>query len=158
GSAFKRGDGGVNGEPGVVLTVAKQPHIDTRALTDEITAALQEVESSLPADVVVNPELFQLKRFIDRGIYNVGEALAIGAVLVLIVLFLFLLNVRTTFITLTAIPLSLVITTLVFRLVSWLSGTQLSINVMTLGGIAVAMGELVDDAIVDVENIFRRLK
>ena len=82
----------------------------------------------------------------------------IGAVLVLIILFLFLLNFRTTFITLTAIPLSLVITTLVFRLIGYLTGTQLSINVMTLGGIAVAMGELVDDAIVDVENIFRRLK
>src|SRR5204862_3553985 len=80
------------------------------------------------------------------------------AVLVLIILFLFLLNFRTTFITLTAIPLSLVITTLVFRLLGYVTGTQLSINVMTLGGIAVAMGELVDDAIVDVENIFRRLK
>ncbi len=76
----------------------------------------------------------------------------------LIVLFLFLLNFRTTFITLTAIPMSLVMTTLVFRLIGWLSGSELSINVMTLGGIAVAMGELVDDAIVDVENIFRRLK
>jgi hypothetical protein len=82
----------------------------------------------------------------------------IGAVLVLIVLFLFLMNLRTTFITLTAIPLSLVITTLVFRIAGMLTGTALSINVMTLGGIAVAMGELVDDAIVDVENIYRRLK
>ena len=121
-------------------------------------AALRELQATLPADVVVNTELFQLKSFIDRGIYNVGEALVIGAVLVLIVLFLFLLNFRTTFITLTAIPLSLVITTLVFRLIGWLTGTELSINVMTLGGIAVAMGELVDDAIVDVENIFRRLR
>src|SRR5262249_3702906 len=95
---------------------------------------------------------------IDRGVYYVGEALVIGAMLVVIVLFLFLLNFRTTFITLTAIPLSLVITTLVFRLVGALTGTGLSINVMTLGGIAVAMGELVDDAIVDVENIFRRLR
>src|SRR5919201_4234470 len=84
--------------------------------------------------------------------------MAIGAVMVLIVLFLFLLNFRTTFISLTAIPLSLTITGLVFRLTGWLTGTQLSINVMTLGGIAIAMGELVDDAIVDVENIFRRLK
>ena len=108
--------------------------------------------------MVVNTDLFQLKSFIDRGIYYVGEALVIGAVLVVIVLFLFLLNVRTTFITLTAIPLSLVITTLVFRLIGVLTGTELSINVMTLGGIAVAMGELVDDAIVDVENIFRRLR
>ena len=102
-------------------------------------------------------DLFQLKAFIDRGIYYVGEALVIGAGMVVIVLFLFLLNFRTTFITLTAIPLSLVITTLVFRLIGFLTGTELSINVMTLGGIAVAMGELVDDAIVDVENIFRRL-
>lgn len=107
--------------------------------------------------LVINTDLFQLKNFIDRGIYYVEEALVIGAVLVVIVLFLFLLNLRTTFITLTAIPLSLVITTLVFRLLGMLTGTELSINVMTLGGIAVAMGELVDDAIVDVENIFRRL-
>lgn len=158
GSQLKRGDGSVNGQPGVVFTIAKQPHIDTRALTEQITNALREVEATQTADIVVDPNLFQLRNFIDRGIYNVGEALVIGAVLVLLVLFLFLLNFRTTFITLTAIPLSLVLTTLVFRLVSALTGTPLSINVMTLGGIAVAMGELVDDAIVDVENIFRRLK
>lgn len=158
GSQFKRGDGGINGRPGVVLTIAKQPHVDTRALTELIDAALRDAEASLPADVVINSELFRLRNFIDRGIYNVGEALVLGAGLVLIVLFLFLLNFRTTFITLTAIPLSLVMTTLVFRLVSHFTASQLSINVMTLGGIAVAMGELVDDAIVDVENIFRRLK
>ncbi len=158
GPAVKRGDGSVNGRPGVVLTLVKQPHVDTRHLTDRVTAALHEMEAMLPADIIVNTELFRLKNFIDRGIFNVGEALVIGAVLVLIILFLFLLNLRTTFITLTAIPLSLVITTLVFRLIGWMTGTQLSINVMTLGGIAVAMGELVDDAIVDVENIFRRLK
>jgi HME family heavy-metal exporter len=158
GPQFKRGDGSVNGRPGVVFTIVKQPHVDTRALTDSVTAAFEEAEASLPADIVVNTELFQLKNFIDRGIFNVGEALVIGAFLVLIILFLFLLNFRTTFITLTAIPLSLVITTLVFRLIGYLTGSELSINVMTLGGIAVAMGELVDDAIVDVENIFRRLK
>ncbi|MDA1049354.1 MAG: efflux RND transporter permease subunit [Planctomycetota bacterium] len=158
GPQFKRGDGSVNGRPGVVFTIVKQPHVDTRALTDSITAAFEEAEASLPADIVVNTELFQLKNFIDRGIFNVGEALVIGAFLVLIILFLFLLNFRTTFITLTAIPLSLVITTLVFRLIGYLTGSELSINVMTLGGVAVAMGELVDDAIVDVENIFRRLR
>jgi CzcA family heavy metal efflux pump len=158
GPQVKRGDGSVNGQPAVVFTVAKQPHVDTRALTDQISAALHDVEASLPADIAINSELFRLKNFIDRGIFNVGEALVIGAALVMIILFLFLLNFRTTFITLTAIPLSLVITTLVFRLLSYATGTQLSINVMTLGGIAVAMGELVDDAIVDVENIFRRLK
>lgn len=158
GAEFKRGDGSVNGRPGVVFTMVKQPHVDTRTLTERLEAALEESEASLPADIVINSKLFQLRNFIDRGVFNVGEALVIGAVLVLIILFLFLLNFRTTFITLTAIPLSLVITTLVFRLMGYLTGTHLSINVMTLGGIAVAMGELVDDAIVDVENIFRRLK
>lgn len=158
GPQLKRGDGSINGRAGVVFTIVKQPHVDTRKLTDDVEKAFAEAEASLPADIVINSELFRLKNFIDRGIFNVGEALVIGAFLVLIVLFLFLLNFRTTFITLSAIPLSLVITVLVFRLIGYLSGTQLSINVMTLGGIAVAMGELVDDAIVDVENIFRRLK
>ncbi|HEX5102936.1 MAG TPA: efflux RND transporter permease subunit, partial [Pirellulaceae bacterium] len=158
GAQFKRGDGFVNGRAGAVFTLVKQPHVDTRELTDNVAAALADLEASLPADIVINSNLFRLKNFIDRGIFNVGEALVIGAVLVLIILFVFLLNFRTTFITLTAIPLSLVITTLVFRMLGYVTGTQLSINVMTLGGIAVAMGELVDDAIVDVENIFRRLK
>lgn len=154
----KRGDASVNGVPAVILTVTKQPHHDTRALTDQIKAALAELEPTLPKGVALNANLFQLKRFIDTGIWNVAEALMIGAALVLIILFLFLLNVRTTFISLTAIPLSLAVTGLVFRLAGWLSGTPMTINVMTLGGIAVAMGELVDDAIVDVENIFRRLR
>ena len=158
GPELKRGDGSVNGQSGIVFTVVLQPHIDTRKLTDNAAAAFAEVEASLPADIIINSELFRLKNFIDRGVFNVAEALAIGATLVVIVLFLFLLNFRTTFITLTAIPMSLVMTTLVFRFIGWISGSELSINVMTLGGIAVAMGELVDDAIVDVENIFRRLK
>ena len=158
GPELKRGDGSVNGKSGIVFTVVKQPHIDTRKLTDNAATAFAEVEASLPADIVINSELFRLKNFIDRGVFNVAEALAIGATLVVIVLFLFLLNFRTTFITLTAIPMSLVMTTLAFRFIGWISGRELSINVMTLGGIAVAMGELVDDAIVDVENIFRRLK
>ncbi len=158
GSELKRGDGSVNGQSGIVFTVVKQPHVDTRKSTDNAATAFAEVEASLPTDIVINSELFRLKNFIDRGVFNVAEALAIGAALVVIVLFLFLLNFRTTFITLTAIPMSLVMTTLVFRFIGWISGSELSINVMTLGGIAVAMGELVDDAIVDVENIFRRLK
>ncbi|HQR43304.1 MAG TPA: efflux RND transporter permease subunit, partial [Gemmatales bacterium] len=157
GPAPKRGDASIDGNAGVVMTIVKQPHADTRKLTDEVKAALRELEAALPADMVFNTELFQLKSFIDRGIYYVEEALLIGAGLVVIVLFLFLLNFRTTLITLTAIPLSLVITTMVFKLIGLLTGQELSINVMTLGGIAVAMGELVDDAIVDVENIFRRL-
>ncbi len=154
----KRGDGSIDGSPGAVITVVKQPHTDTRGLTDNIKKALRSTEEALPADHVINLELFQLRTFIDRGVYYVGEALVIGAVLVIIILFLFLLNFRTTFITLTAIPLSLVVTTLVFRLIGMVTGQELSINVMTLGGIAVAMGELVDDAIVDVENIYRRLR
>lgn len=158
GPQLKRGDGSIDGHPGVVFTVVKQPHTDTRALTDTLEVAFAEAEASLPADIVINSELFRLKNFIDRGIFNVGEALVVGAVLIVIILFLFLLNFRTTFITLTAIPLSLVITAFVFRLCGYITGTHLSINVMTLGGLAVAMGELVDDAIVDVENIFRRLR
>jgi len=155
---FKRGDGSIDGHPGVVFTITKQPHADTRTLTTEVETALRESEESLPADIVLETNLFKMKGFIDRSIFNVGEALAIGGILVLVVLFLFLLNFRTTFISLAAIPLSLALTTLVFRLIGWLSGTELSVNVMTLGGIAVAMGELVDDAVVDVENIFRRLR
>ena len=158
GAEFKRGDATVSGRPGVVFTIVKQPHTDTRQLTDRLDQALTEVEASLPADIVINGELFQLRNFIDRGVFNVGEALVIGAVLVIVILFLFLMNLRTTFITLTAIPMSLVITTLVFRVMGAVTGTELSINVMTLGGITVALGELVDDAIVDVENIFRRLR
>jgi HME family heavy-metal exporter len=154
----RRGDGGIDGHDGIVLTIVKQPHTDTRGLTDAIEQALHSAEESLPADHVVNTELFRLRTFIDRGTYYVGEALGIGAVLVVIILFLFLLNFRTTFITLTAIPLSLAVTVLVFRLIGLVTGRELSINVMTLGGIAVAMGELVDDAIVDVENIYRRLR
>ncbi len=157
GSPQKRGDASIDGQPGVVITVVKQPHVDTRKLTADVRAALADVEASLPADIVIDEDLFELKNFIDRGIYYVGEALVVGALLVVVVLALFLMNFRTTFITLTAIPLSLVLTTIVFRWMGVLTGHTLSINVMTLGGLAVAMGELVDDAIVDVENIFRRL-
>lgn len=151
----KRGDSSANGHPAVVLTITKQPHADTRRLTEAIAVALEEIRESLKQtspDLVIDDELYQQREFVDLGIHNVLEALRDGAILVLIILFLFLLNFRTTFITLTAIPLSIVITGLVFR---WFG---LSINVMTLGGLAVAMGELVDDAIVDIENVFRRLK
>lgn len=154
----RRGDAGINGQSGVALTIIKQPNTDTRALTESVRAALADIEPSLPLDIHVETSLYEQREFIDRGIANVGEALAIGAGLVLIILFLFLLNFRTTFISLAAIPLSLAITSLVFKLVGAITGSELSINIMTLGGIAVAMGELVDDAIVDVENIFRRLR
>ncbi|MEW4491107.1 efflux RND transporter permease subunit [Thalassoglobus sp. JC818] len=147
----KRGDSSVNGRPAVVLTIQKQPKADTRLVTEAIREALIELEPSLPSDVRLQTT-YEQREFIDHSVHNVIDALRDGAVLVVIVLFLFLFNFRTTFITLTAIPLSVLVTALVFR---WLG---LSINVMTLGGLAVALGELVDDAIVDVENIFRRLK
>lgn len=147
----KRGDSSVNGLPAVVLTIQKQPAADTRQVTEEIHLALKELEPSLP-DGVRLQTTYEQREFIDHSVANVIEALRDGAILVVIILFLFLFNFRTTFITLTAIPLSMLITGLVFR---WFG---LSINVMTLGGLAVALGELVDDAIVDVENIYRRLK
>ncbi|MGE0607955.1 MAG: efflux RND transporter permease subunit [Pirellulales bacterium] len=148
----KRGDAAVNGLPAVILVISKQPGSDTRELTEKVTQALEELQQSLPGDVRINPDIYQQKEFIDLSIENVIEALRDGGILVVIVLFLFLLNFRTTFITLTAIPLSIVVTGLVFK---WM---DMSINTMTLGGLAVAIGELVDDAIVDVENIFRRLR
>ena len=148
----RRGDSAVNGVPAVMLTIAKQPGADTRLLTDQITTALEELKASLPSDIRINPEVYQQQAFIELGIHNVIDALRDGGVLVVIVLFLFLLNFRTTFITLTAIPLSIVVTGLVFK---WFN---MSINTMTLGGLAVAIGEVVDDAIVDVENVFRRLR
>jgi HME family heavy-metal exporter len=152
GAQAKRGESAVDGYPAVMITIAKQPGADTRRLTEEIIRALEEIKPSLPADIRLNTNVYQQKTFIDLSIHNVIEALRDGGILVVIILFLFLLNFRTTFITLTAIPLSIVITGLVFK---WF---DMSINTMTLGGLAVAIGELVDDAIVDVENIFRRLR
>jgi len=152
GAAIKRGDASVNARPAVILTVEKQPGASTVDLTAEVEKALEELKPSLPPDVRLNPEVFQQKNFIVNSLTNVEHALRDGFILVIIVLFLFLLNFRTTIITLTAIPLSLVITALVFN---WF---DISINTLTLGGLAIAIGELVDDAIVDVENVFRRLK
>lgn len=151
-AAFTRGeDGEFSGGPAVVLTINKQPAADTREVTDAVMEAVAELQPSLPEALKILP-LYSQKSFIDRAIENVVEALRDGGILVVIILFLFLMNFRTTFITLTAIPLSLVCTAIVFSIF------DLSINTMTLGGLAVAIGELVDDAIVDVENIFRRLK
>ncbi len=151
-STFLRGkDGRFLGGPAVAITINKQPGADTRRVTEHALQAVRELLPTLPADVRIEP-VYSQKEFIDRAIENVMEALRDGGILVVIVLFLFLMNLRTTFISLTAIPLSLVMTAIVFRVFG------LSINTMTLGGLAVAIGELVDDAIVDVENIFRRLK
>lgn len=151
-AAFQRiEDGEFSGGPAVILTLSKQPNADTTEVTERVLEAIEDLKSSLPDDIKIVPTYSQ-KSFIDRAIENVVEALRDGGILVVVILFLFLMNLRTTFITLTAIPLSLVSTAIIFDFFG------LSINTMTLGGLAVAIGELVDDAIVDVENIFRRLK
>ncbi|MBA3694174.1 MAG: efflux RND transporter permease subunit, partial [Acidobacteria bacterium] len=152
GARIKRGDAGSNGKPAVIMSIQKQPGASTLKLTQKVDDALKELQASLPEDVEINANLFRQANFIDSSISNVEEALRDGGILVVIVLFLFLLNFRTTFITLTAIPLSFVVTFLIFK------AFDISINTMTLGGMAVAIGELVDDAIVDIENIFRRLR
>ena len=148
----KRGDAGYGGEPAVILSIEKQPRVDTVRLTADVEHALAELGRSLPPGVQVKSVLFRQADFIDRAIGNVEGVLVESAIAVLVVLFAFLLNVRTTAISLVAIPLSLLVTVLVFQAVG------LSINTMTLGGIAIAIGELVDDAVVDVENVLRRLR
>jgi CzcA family heavy metal efflux pump len=152
GARVKRGDASVNAKSAVILSVQKQPGADTVALTAQIDRAVKDLERSMPQGITINPNLFRQATFIQSSIHNVVEALRDGAILVAIVLFLFLLNLRTTAITLTAIPLSFIVAGLVFK------AFGLSVNTMTLGGLAVAIGELVDDAIVDVENVFRRLR
>jgi Cu(I)/Ag(I) efflux system membrane protein CusA/SilA len=148
----KRGDASVNAKESVILSIQKQPGASTIQLTKEIMKALNEIGPSIPSNVEINPNLFKQADFIEKSIANVKEALRDGIILVLIVLFLFLMNFRTTMITMTAIPLSFMLTAIIFKMFG------LSVNTMTLGGLAIAIGELVDDAIVDVENVFRRLK
>lgn len=152
GARIKRGDGGTNANPSVIMAISKQPGASTLELTKQIDHAIEELQKGVNNDIVINPNLFRQAHFIETSIANVIEALRDGTIMVVIVLFLFLLNFRITAIILTAIPLSFIITFLIFRYF------DLSINTMTLGGLAVAIGELVDDSIVDIENIFRRLK
>jgi CzcA family heavy metal efflux pump len=144
-------EGEAKGTEGVIINIRKSPGFDTIALTDKIEAILADLKSTLPEGVEL-VTLYRQRDFIDLSIGNLEEALRDGAIMVSIVLFLFLFNFRVTFITLTAIPLSLAITILVFDFLN------LSVNSMTLGGLAVAIGMVVDDAIVDVENVFRRLR
>jgi CzcA family heavy metal efflux pump len=151
-AAAKRGDGGYNGRPAVIVSVQKQPGADTVKVTREIEAALAGLRQGMPAGLAEPRVLFRQADFIRASIGNVAEALRDGAIMVAIVLFAFLLSARTTLISLLAIPLSIAVTAIAFR---WLDQ---SINVMTLGGLAIAIGELVDDAVVGVENILRRLR
>jgi CzcA family heavy metal efflux pump len=152
GAALKRGDGSFNMHSDVVATIQKQPNANTVEVTKQIEAALATLKPTLPEDVTIDTKAFQQATFIDRAIENVQRALLEGGVLVTVVLFLFLWNFRTTVISLTAIPLSLI------TAIITMSYFGIGINTMTLGGLAIAIGELVDDAIIDVENVFRRLK
>ena len=140
------------GKPAVLLTVSKQPQTGTIELTEKLEAALKDVQKNLPADVKVSTDIFRQSRFIDSSIDNVKSSLYEGGIFVIIVLFLFLANVRTTLISLVTIPLALVVSILTLHYMG------LSINTMSLGGMAIAIGSLVDDAIVDVENVWKRLR
>jgi len=151
-AGLKRGDAGYNASPAVVVSVQKQPTADTVVLTKNIQTALEELKQGLPNGLSEPKVLVRQSDFITASVTNVSEAFRDGAVMVAIVLFAFLLSARTTLISLMAIPISLCVTALALHFMG------LSINVMTLGGLAIAIGELVDDAVVDVENIVRRLK
>ncbi len=152
GARLKRGDAGYMGKSSVIISVEKQPDVDTITLTRQVEAALADISQTLGRGIKVDNIMFRQANFIETSIKNVQTVLMEAIVVVAIILFAFLLNVRTTVISLTAIPVSILGTAVVF----WWMG--LSINTMTLGGLAIAIGELVDDAVVDVENIFRRLR
>lgn len=152
GAQIKRGDASIDGNPAIILSIQKQPQTETLRLTKEIEATLEDIRKTLPSQLELRTDLFKQANFIETAVENVSEALLTGSFFIFVVLFIFLANFRTTIITLTAIPVSLMMTLIVF------SFFGLSVNTMTLGGLAIAIGELVDDAIVDVENVFRRLR
>ncbi len=138
--------------PAVLVTVTKQPATNTLELTDKLDASIRELQKTLPADVRISTDIFRQSRFINSSIHNIQEALLEGALFVIVVLFFFLMNFRTTLISLVALPLSLLVAILVMHALG------LTINTMSLGGLAIAIGSLVDDAIVDVENVYKRLR
>lgn len=146
------GTASVEAHPAVILTVTKQPAAGTIALTENIDKSLEELKSTLPSDVNISTDIFRQSSFIDNSISNLQESLLEGALFVIVVLFFFLMNIRTTLISLVALPLSVIISVLVLNLMGY------TINTMSLGGIAIAIGSLVDDAIVDVENVYKRLR
>ncbi len=146
------GAASVNASPAVLITVTKQPGAGTIELTEKIDAKLADLQRTFPDDVKVNTDIFRQSDFIARSIGNLQESLFVGAIFVIIVLFFFLMNLRTTLISLIALPLSIIITIIALHFMG------LTINTMSLGGIAIAIGSLVDDAIVDVENVYKRLR
>lgn len=152
GPALKRGTGADGGRPAVVMTVQKAPGTNTLVITDRVDAMLDTLQSSLPSGIHINRQIFRQSDFIQHSVDNVMHALRDAGIIVTVILIMFLLNVRTTVITLTSIPLSLAVGLLT------VNGLGMTINVMTLGGFAIAVGSLVDDAIIDVENVFRRLR
>lgn len=152
GHGIARGDAAINGSPGVVLGIQKQPGVNTLALTQDLDAVLEDIEASLPAGVVLERRLLRQADFIEGSVENVTEALRDGSLLVVLIIGVFLFSARATLITALAIPLSLVAAVLV------LEALGASLNTMTLGGMAIAVGALVDDAIIDVENVVRRLR
>ncbi|MBA2406484.1 MAG: efflux RND transporter permease subunit, partial [Chitinophagales bacterium] len=152
GAAPKIGDGSLKGSSAVIMTVMKQPATNTLALTDKIDVAIADMQSNLPGDIHINTKIFRQADFINASISNIQKTLLEGSIFVVIILFLFLMNWRATLISLLAIPISLIVAILTLK---WLGFT---INTMSLGGMAIAIGALVDDAIIDVENVFKRLK
>jgi CzcA family heavy metal efflux pump len=152
GATPKIGDGSLMGNPAVIMTVMKQPSTNTLELTDKIDAAVADMKKNLPGDIHINTKIFRQADFINASISNIQKVLLEGTAFVVIILFLFLMNWRATAISLVAIPISLIVAILTLK---WLGFT---INTMSLGGMAIAIGDLVDDAIIDVENVFKRLK
>lgn len=152
GSAIKMGHASRNAQPAVILSISKQPNINTLEVTEKIEANLKEIAKTLPSDVKLDTRIFRQADFIETSVSNVGRALIEGAVFVIIVLFLFLNSFRTTVISIIAIPLSLLGTMIILHLMG------MNINTMTLGGMCIAIGSLVDDAIIDVENVYKRLR
>lgn len=152
GAATKIGEASIDGKHGVLIVISKQPDANTLELTRRLEIILDDIKSTLPDGVILHKDLFKQSNFIERAVSNVVHALRDGAILVVIILLLFLGNIRTTLISVLAIPLSLVVSIITLQLLN------LSINTMTLGGMAIAIGVLVDDAIIYVENVFRRIK
>ncbi|MDE6802011.1 MAG: efflux RND transporter permease subunit [Muribaculaceae bacterium] len=142
----------VKGQPAVLITVTKQPAVGTINLNDELIARLNTIAPTLPSDIKISTDIFSQSTFIENSVGNLQESLFEGAIFVIIVLFFFLMNLRTTIISVVALPISILITVLILNML------DININTMTLGGIAIAIGSLVDDAIVDVENVYKRLK